>query len=86
MAMMNTRIFCLETNLAMSLRAIVDNITLLNSVDECVDLITDFENEDILLIASHTLLESIMPFIYDIPRLWGVFLYVKKGIIKRNGF
>ena len=57
------------------LRQIVNMIKTFTNRDECVDFLTDIQNENVCLIISDTLCEDVIPHIHDVVHLRNIFIF-----------
>ena len=63
-----------KRNFITNLRQVVNSIKTYNNIDECVDYLTDIEDEKVFLITSDSLGQKIVPAIEDIPQLHSIYL------------
>lgn len=63
-----------------SLRQVVDSIKIFNNVDQCIDYLTDIEDEKVFLIISHTLHQQIVSLIENIAQLHSIYVVSSQSI------
>jgi tetratricopeptide (TPR) repeat protein len=57
------------------LRRVVNNIITFTDADQCVDFLTNIDNENACMIISGALCQNIVPFIHDITHLYTIFIF-----------
>jgi hypothetical protein len=62
-------------NTITKLRQIVNTVNTFTDVNECIDFITDIEEEKIFMIVSGTFSQVIVPIVQDIPQVSGIYIF-----------
>ncbi|CAF2656005.1 unnamed protein product [Rotaria sp. Silwood2] len=60
------------------LREIVNTIEIFRDTDECIDYISELQNEKSFLIISGTLCQTIVPLIHNMPQLYSIYIFCQK--------
>ncbi|CAF1344752.1 unnamed protein product [Adineta ricciae] len=58
------------------LKCVVDSIYTFNDYDQCVDFVTDIQNEKVFMVISDISCENIVPLIHDNSQLYAIFIFV----------
>ncbi len=66
-------------NSMMKLREVVNNVSIFSDVDECIDFITDMEEEKTFMIISEEFSEMIIPFVQDISQVTSVHIFCRNN-------
>jgi hypothetical protein len=59
------------------LRHVIDTIDTFTDCDECVDFLTDIDNDNVCLIISDVLSQNIVPLVHTISQLQIIFIYCR---------
>lgn len=62
-------------NATMQLQHIVNATHTFNDVDDCIDFLTEIEDQKVLMIISGTVHQHLIRLIHDIPRLHSVYIF-----------
>jgi tetratricopeptide (TPR) repeat protein len=57
------------------LQSVIDDVHIFTQRDECIDFLTEVTDKKIFLIIAGTLGQQILPLLYDIPQLDGVYIF-----------
>ncbi|CAF3432105.1 unnamed protein product [Rotaria sp. Silwood2] len=63
------------------LRNIVETVTTFTDIDECIDFLSDIENENVFMIVSGILGQHLIPLIQDCPQLVSIYIFCDNQVI-----
>ena len=59
------------------LRRVVDNINTFSDIDQCIDFLTDINDDEVFMIISGELCQSIVSLVHDVAQLYSIFIFFK---------
>ncbi|CAF1347054.1 unnamed protein product, partial [Rotaria sp. Silwood1] len=63
------------------LRNILETVTTFTDIDECIDFLSDIENENVFMIISGALGQHIIPVIQECPQLVSIYIFCDNQLI-----